>query len=233
MEPKKNPKYDIHRQRGVLLNLGLAVSLILLIAAFKWKTKDDRIFMDPAYANDVREEILPDITPISQHTRTAVTQPKQIKASIPVPSPSAFVEVSNKLPVDVETPHIDLGEQNVDVNPRIEIPVEVVPVDTFFRVVEKMPQPVGGWEAFYGILKKNIHYPIKAQRDGIDGKVFVEFTVNDKGQLSNFKILKGIGYGCDEEASRVLALTKWTVGKQRGKPVNVRMVQPIHFNIPD
>jgi periplasmic protein TonB len=230
MEPKKNPKYDIHRQRGVLLNLGLAVSLILLIAAFKWKTKDDRIFMDPAYASDVTEEILPDVTPVSQHTRTQTVQPKRIQTSVPTPSHAVLVEVNNNLPVEVEPLHIDQGAQQVDINPGIEIPVEVVPIDTF-RVVEKMPQPVGGWAAFYGILKKNIHYPKKAQRDGVDGKVFVEFTVNDKGQLSNFKILKGIGYGCDEEASRVLALTKWTVGKQRGKPVNVRMVQPIHFNI--
>ena len=96
-----------------------------------------------------------------------------------------------------------------------------------------MPEPIGGWAAFYKTLTKNFKYPKQAQRVGANGKVFVEFTVNDKGELSHFKIIKGIGYGCDEEAKRVIALTKWTAGKQRGRPVNVKMVQPIVFEYGD
>ena len=110
----------------------------------------------------------------------------------------------------------------------IEIPEETIKPDTF-RVVEKMPEPVGGWSAFYNTLSKNIKYPRLAARERVGGKVFVEFTVNNKGELSHFKIIKGIGYGCDEEAKRVIALTKWNPGKQRGQPVNVKMVQPITF----
>ena len=65
----------------------------------------------------------------------------------------------------------------------------------------------------------------------MDGKVFVEFVVNRQGELSNVKVIKGIGAGCDEEALRVLALTHWEAGRQRGRPVNVRMVMPISFKI--
>jgi protein TonB len=228
MEPKKNPKYDIHRHHSVLLNVGLAISLLLMIGVFKWKTKDDKITIDLPYEEKGYDESLPDVVPVSSHTRTPAVQQRQVRASLPVPSYAAFVEVENNLEIEAPIPGID-QEQPIDYNVGIEIPVEVAPPDTF-RVVEKMPEPVGGWAAFYKILQKNIHYPMKAERNGTSGKVFVEFVVNDQGKLSHIKVIKGIGHGCDEEATRVLAMTKWNSGKQRGRPVNVRLVQPITFS---
>ena len=127
---------------------------------------------------------------------------------------------------------IDQGQVELIDFQGVELPAEIAAPDTF-RVVEKMPEPVGGWASFYKTLTKNFKYPKQAQRVRANGKVFVEFTVNDKGELSHFKIIKGIGYGCDEEAKRVIALTKWTAGKQRGRPVNVKMVQPIVFDMGD
>lgn len=229
MEPKKNPKYDIHRHHGVLLNVGLAVSLLLMIGVFKWKTKQDKITIDLPYEENGHDEILPDVIPASSHTRTPAVQQRQVRASLPAPSYAAFVVVENILETEAPIPTID-QEQPIDYNVGIEIPAEVAPPDTF-RVVEKMPEPVGGWSAFYKILQKNIHYPTKAERNGTSGKVFVEFVVNEQGQLSHIKVIKGIGHGCDEEATRVLAMTKWNSGKQRGRPVNVRLVQPITFSV--
>ena len=66
---------------------------------------------------------------------------------------------------------------------------------------------------------------------GTEGKVFVEFTVNEKGELENVHTVTGIGAGCNEEATRVLKLTKWEAGKQRGKAVKVRMVQQVNFTL--
>lgn len=228
MEPKKNPKYDIHRHHGVLLNVGLAVSLLLMIGVFKWKTAmKNGNPIDFSHQENGRDEILPDVVPVSSHTRTPAVQQRRAQASLPVPSYASFVEVEN---IENEAPIPGLDqEQPIDYNVGIEIPEEVVPPDTF-RIVEKMPEPVGGWSAFYQVLQKNIHYPKKAQREEVSGKVFVEFVVNEKGQLSHIKVIKGIGHGCDEEAARVLAMTKWNSGKQRGRPVNVRMVQPITFS---
>ena len=65
----------------------------------------------------------------------------------------------------------------------------------------------------------------------LEGRVFVEFIINRNGDLSDLKVIRGIGAGCDEEAVRVLALTKWEPGKQRGKPVRVKMILPIHFRL--
>ena len=66
---------------------------------------------------------------------------------------------------------------------------------------------------------------------GTEGNVFVEFIVNKNGEPSDLKIIRGIGSGCDEEALRVLSLTKWEPGKQRGKPVRVKMVIQLNFKL--
>jgi protein TonB len=87
-------------------------------------------------------------------------------------------------------------------------------------------------EDFYKYVSKNIEYPKQARRMGIEGKVFVQFVVDKDGSLSDVKVIKGIGAGCDEEAIRVLKESpKWTPGKQRGRPVRVRMSLPIFFKI--
>jgi protein TonB len=131
----------------------------------------------------------------------------------------------------VEPKTTDVPDQLADIEPNIatiELPSELVEPDTFI-IVEVKPVPVGGWSGFYKTLAENIKYPRQAVAREISGKVFVEFVINREGKPSNFKILKGIGSGCDEEAIRILSLTKWVPGKQRGKPVIVRLVQPVHF----
>jgi protein TonB len=94
---------------------------------------------------------------------------------------------------------------------------------------QKFPKPEGGLEAFYKFVGKNLKYPKRAQYTHTQGKVYVEFIVDKNGIVSDLKVVKGIGSGCDEEAMRVLALTKWQPGRQRGKPVKVRMTMPLNF----
>jgi TonB family protein len=99
-----------------------------------------------------------------------------------------------------------------------------------FTVVEQTAQPVGGMPALYALLGKNMQYPAEARRKNNQGKVFVQFIVNENGTLSDFTVLKGIGDGCDEEAVRILSLSpNWIPGKQRGVAVKQRMVLPITF----
>jgi periplasmic protein TonB len=228
MEPKKNPKYDLHQQRGVLLNVGLVVSLIILITAFRWSTP---IVNGPTcrFDNTLQESVLLDDPRTTMFKKVEIPKAKKVRVSVPL-TPN-FQEVKN-IDAEEDKPRPadpDEFDSGIDFG-NVEIPIEVIPPDTF-RVVEKMPAPIGGWVAFYKTLSKNFKYPRQAERVGAEGKVFVEFTVNDKGELSHFKIIKGIGYGCDEEAKRVIALTKWTAGKQRGRAVNVKMVQPIVFSM--
>lgn len=231
MEPKKNPKYDIHRIRGVIFNVSLAISLLLVITAFQLSVKSFEK-KEPRHS-DKNERSEMTIVPIVYEKKKDVTAPSPIEKVDPKPSPEAvnFKEVSDSKPVNEPPP--GAFDQN---NPMIELPIgsiEAPPEDpqTVYDFVEKMPEPVGGWEGFFKTLKKNMKYPRKAERAGASGKVFVGFTINEKGELQDFRIIKGIGFGCDEEALRVIALTKWNAGKQRGRPVKVRMVQPVVFSL--
>ena len=98
-----------------------------------------------------------------------------------------------------------------------------------FNAVEQMPS----FDGLAGFLQKNISYPGRANEEGIQGKVYVQFTVNTDGSITDVQVVKGIGYGCDEEAMRVIKKTsgRWKVGKQNGVPVRVRFTQPVSFVI--
>jgi len=99
-----------------------------------------------------------------------------------------------------------------------------------YTIVEEMATPANGMTAFYAELSEQIKYPQQARTEGIQGRVFVEFVVNQDGTLSDFKVLKGIGAGCDGEALRVLGLSKnWNPAKQRGSAVKQKLVLPVVF----
>ncbi len=101
-----------------------------------------------------------------------------------------------------------------------------------FEVVEVNAHPDGGMQEYITFIMKNLKYPDQAKRDGIQGKVFVKFVVDTDGSLTDIEVAKGIGYGCDEEAIRVMKMSgKWTPGKQRGKVVKQRMILPIKFSL--
>jgi TonB family protein len=101
-----------------------------------------------------------------------------------------------------------------------------------YTVQEETASPSGGMPGFYSLVGQNIKYPKSARRLGIEGRVFIQFIVEKDGSLSDIKCIKGIGGGCDEEAERVISLSKkWTPGKQRGKIVKQKMVLPIMFKL--
>lgn len=100
--------------------------------------------------------------------------------------------------------------------------------------VEVMPEYPGGEAAMLRFISQNVQYPIKAIENDIQGKVLIGFVVDENGELTEFRIVKGIGYGCDEEAIRVLKLMPtWKPGMQNGKNVRVSYLIPIKFSIQD
>ena len=101
-----------------------------------------------------------------------------------------------------------------------------------FIMVEQLPEFKGGIQAFYKYLSKNLHYPTHAVETGIEGRVIVSFVVEKNGDLSDIKVERGIGGGCDEEAVRVLKdAPAWSPGIQNGRAVRVRYTVPISFNL--
>ncbi len=97
---------------------------------------------------------------------------------------------------------------------------------------EKMPSFPGGEGAMYNYLNNRIKYPRQARDYEIEGKVYVQFVVDQKGKLNNPKVVKGIGYGCDQEAIRIVKLMpQWEAGKQNQQNVPVIYTLPITFRL--
>jgi len=102
--------------------------------------------------------------------------------------------------------------------------------DSVFTVVEVMPEFPGGRNKLFTYLGANIKYPEAAKKAGVQGRVFVSFVVETDGSVSEAKILRGIGTGCDEEALRVVnSMPKWSPGLHHGKPVRVQYNLPIKY----
>lgn len=95
--------------------------------------------------------------------------------------------------------------------------------------VEKMPVIIGGMES----LHLRLIYPPEALKHKIEGEVYVLVTIDSLGNPFCARIIKGIGYACDEEALRLVNSSRYTAGEQRGKPVVITMSIPIVFKIDD
>ncbi len=222
MEAKKNPKQDLQRQSFKFFLIGLSISVVLTITAFEWRTKKSKqippTFDTPIEAllevkATVHEVIPPAPIPIKTNN---------IKSLVNL----TLIETKNAIPeVETDLPTVETNFDSLTISIADEPTVET------FYVVEVMPAPVGGYKSFYEQLSNSIKYPRKAQRNQTQGKVFVEFIIDQLGSISDLKIAKGIGDGCDEEAMRVLSQTRWQPGKQRGIPVKVRMILPLTFKL--
>lgn len=101
-----------------------------------------------------------------------------------------------------------------------------------FMEIETPPTYPGGIEKFYKFMNDNINYPEEAKKKNIQGNVFVSFIVEKNGALTNIRIDRKLGYGTDEEAVRVLKMSRyWNPGIQKGKVVRVRYHIPIEFSL--
>ena len=104
--------------------------------------------------------------------------------------------------------------------------------ELFGCIVETVPSFRGGQQKLFEFIGNNVVYPQEAIDAGVEGRVFVEFYIEKDGTVTDGKVLKGIGYGCDEEALRVVeSMPKWQPGMQRGKAVRVRYTLPINFKL--
>jgi protein TonB len=223
MEAKKNPEVDLSKKTGLFLNIGLVLSLALTIMAFEWKFYDEGDLVDLGQVNDQFEETME----IPQTEQPPPPPPKiQQPEIIEVPDEE---EIEEEIEVDLD---VEITEETVVEEIVFDDEPEEEEAEEIFTIVEDQPAPKGGMAAFYEYVGKNLKYPAQARRMGIEGKVFVQFIVDKDGSITEVQAIKGIGAGCDEEAIRVLKnAPKWSPGKQRGRPVKVRMILPITFKL--
>lgn len=103
-----------------------------------------------------------------------------------------------------------------------------------YKIVENMPEFPGGRNAMYEFIKQNLVYPEEALENKVEGQVVVSFLVGADGSLSYINVAKGIGSGCDEEATRIVSvMPAWKPGYHHGKPVPVEYNLAVGFVLPD
>ncbi len=224
MEPKKTEKADLTNKSGLFFNIGLVITLLVVVMAFEYSVRDTSGDVDLSKNTNVVEEIM-EVPPTDQPPPPPpkIQQPQIIE----VPDEQDIKdEIKVEFDVEVTT---DTKIEEITIAPVVE---EKEDVDQIFLVVEESASPKGGMAAFYKYVSEKMKYPAQARRMGIEGKVFVEFVINRDGSITDVKAIKGIGAGCDEEAVRVVqSAPPWNPGKQRGKPVRQRYVVPIIFKL--
>jgi protein TonB len=218
VEAKKTVQADLSRNRPLYFSVGLLLSLGTVTTAFEWKTADTKVDLALEKSTNIVEELI------------EVPPTQQLQPPPPIIQQPQIVEVSDEVEIN-ENLNIEFDVEA----PRVDLPVAVAEpaeeeTDEVFTIVEEAAMPQGGMTAFYKYLQENIRYPAVARRNGIEGKVMVQFVVGKDGAISEVKVLRGIGGGCDQEAVRVMEKApKWNPGKQRGKAVRQRCIVPIVF----
>lgn len=220
---KKFAHADLNRWARAFATMGLTFTLAFVLWAFEYKTYDDSGLLDLGQVEDDFEDIM-DIPPTEQ---PPPPPPKvQLPEIIEVPDEE---EIEEEIEVELD---VEVTEETVVEDIVFEEAPEEEEVDEIFDIVEDQPEYPGGIAAFYKYVGKNMKYPKQARRMGIEGKVYVQFVVDKDGSVTDVRAVKGIGAGCDEEAERVLRQAqKFKPGRQRGRPVKVRMMMPIIFKL--
>lgn len=228
MEVKKSPKADLEGKKLIFSEIGLALALGLTLAAFEWTSEDVTVQnLEVQQEEVVEEEMVP------------ITTQDQVKPPPPPPPPppvaDALTIVDNETEINEE---FELNDTEADDNTEFEIrDLEPTVVEEeepaeqeVFIIVEQMPLFPGGEEALRKYLATEVKYPVIAQENGIQGRVFVKFVIMPDGSVSNVEVARPFDPNLDKEAVRVVkSMPKWTPGKQRGKAVRVSYTVPINF----
>jgi TonB family protein len=134
----------------------------------------------------------------------------------------------------------DASELNVQMDPDISQLSEVVvvgygaqPKDSAEYTTLEFATPYGGRTAYKQYLEKNLSYPQQALANKVEGRVTVQFTIQPTGQLTDFKVLKGLGFGCEEEVIRLIKQgPKWNPTRRDTQPITDKVKVRMRFRMP-
>jgi len=216
MKKRKNPEADLRSYYTVFTQIGLLITLVIFIIAVKVE-----ITSSPIQEYVLGEQEIIEMEEIIQ-TQHIETPPPPPRPPVPVAVPDDEIIEDIDFQIDAE---LTLGGP-LDLPPPPPQEEEDDGED-FFVVVENMPELIGGLAE----LQSRIRYPEMARRAGIEGRVYVQFIVNERGEVENPQVIRGIGGGCDEEAIRAVSQAQFRPGMQRGRPVRVQYSLPIVFRL--
>lgn len=163
---------------------------------------------------------------------TEVVDPIEPPIDLPIVDPGPQGPEGPELPTGSFDPANAGGGGPATSGNFIELPKEPEMTYTTEMDLQQYPEFPGGEDALFNYLSAHIKYPSKAVENEREGKVVIGFVVNKDGNIDEMSVLKSLGYGCDEEAMRVIKdMPKWKAGKNNGKPVKVYYTLPIHFEL--
>lgn len=227
MEIKKSPKADLEGKKTTWFLVGLVLILAAMFVAFEW-TKRDVVITAGSGIVDVpfEEEMVP------------ITEQEEPKQAPPPPEAPKVEEVLQIADNDANVEESTI-QSNEDKGQAVEIKYvpevveeEEVEEQQIFQVVEEMPEFPGGMGECLKFLAKNIKYPTIAQENGVQGRVIVQFVVNQDGSIVDPVVVRSVDPYLDKEALRVIKMMpKWKPGKQRGKAVRVKYTVPVTFKL--
>lgn len=218
MPNRKVESADLRRKYPLYIEVGLVLVLGMLIVAFRvdWNPSSDADFSVQEQEQIEMEEII--------NTQQQETPPPPPKPPVPVEVPDESVLEDVELDLDAS---LDLDEPVASTPPPPEPKEEEEEEPEIFVVVENMPELIGG----LGSIQGKIKYPEMAKKAGVEGRVIVQFVVDEQGNVQDPQVVRGLGAGLDEEAVRAVRMAKFKPGQQRGKPVKVKMSLPITFRL--
>jgi protein TonB len=223
--PQKRPRADLKAQYRSTLLFGLALALGVVTGLFSTNLFPD----DEEGSVFVKQQEIVDMQQITQTQQEAAPPPPR--------RPSAPVEVPNDVVIEDQPINLDAS---LDLNASLEVSgppsapeperaeeESAPPEEEVFIAVEVKPELIGGQSAIYD----EIQYPPAARQAGVEGRVIVQFIVDEDGNVTEPRVLKSPHSMLSQEALRVIQLVKFTPGRQRSQAVKVQMAMPIVFRL--
>lgn len=212
---RKKPKADLRKYYTIFWEMGLLLVLVIFLVATKIDLRATNEELNLVEEQEVVQ-------------MEDIVQTEQKETPPPPPRPQVPVEVPND-------EIIEDSDINLDADFNMDDPLEMPPPpdddadeeEDFFVAVEQMPKLKGGLAELQGC----VNYPEMARKAGIEGRVVVQFIVNEEGKVEDPRVIRGIGGGTDEEAIRCVKQSEFEPGRQRGEPVRVQYSLPVVFKL--
>ena len=219
MGVRKEDKADLRKRYPIYVEIGMIGALLLLILAFRVEFQQESDFQVVMEEQEVvqMEEI--------QQTQQETEPPPPPRPPVPVEVPNDEIIEDDAVNLDAS---LDLNESlDTEAPPPEPEQEEEEQEREVFVVVEERPELIGGMAA----LQEAVEYPEFAKKAGIEGRVFVQFIVDENGNVQNPQVTRGVHKLLDKAAVEAVKQMKFKPGKQRGKAVKVQMSLPVTFRL--
>ena len=245
--------YQRHITRALMIATAMCALLLLFPLVSQWLKETMPPVAPPIVTANptiidmpITQLEKPVVPPAAAQRPTMPPQPPTVRNMVPVVAKEDQVTEKDVVPTQNELLEKQSGLTTTEGDPNAgptnleNLPIKDSPPITDvveshpYTYVEQMPElPSGGGQlAIVTAIQKAVKYPGLALHNGVEGKVFVSFTVNPKGDVIDVKIVKGLGSGLDEETMRAIkTLPKFIPGKQNGREVSVSFTVPVTYRI--